>query len=120
MIHVQKRREGLLKSEKRDALGLANQLDNLLEKGIQVDDPLQAVRRLAPPTEAAAQLRGMVHHHAELVSESTQRKNKLTSICDELFPEFPRLLRNPNLPTALALRSRFPTPAQLAQATFWQ
>jgi len=62
----------------------------------------------------------MVHHHAELVSESTQRKNKLTSICDELFPEFPRLLRNPNLPTALALRSRFPTPAQLAQATFWQ
>src|SRR6266516_5314937 len=62
----------------------------------------------------------MVHHHAELVSESTQRKNKLTSICDELFPEFPRLLRNPNLPTALALRSRFPTPAELAAATFWE
>ncbi len=83
-----------------------------------MDDPLQAVRRLAPPTEAAAQLRGMVHHHAELVVESTQRKNKLTSICDELFPEFTRLLRNPTLPTALALRSRFPTPAQLALATF--
>ena len=118
IIHVQKRREGLLKSDKRDALGLANQLYNQLEKGIQMDDPLQAVRRLAPPTEAAAQLRGMVHHHAELVVESTQRKNKLTSICDELFPEFTRLLRNPNLPTALALRSRFPTPAQLALATF--
>jgi hypothetical protein len=68
IIHVQKRREGLLKSDKRDALGLANQL----EKGIQVDDPLQAVRRLAPPTEAAAQLRGMVQHHAELVVESTK------------------------------------------------
>jgi transposase len=118
IIHVQKRREGLLKSDKRDALGLANQLYNQLEKGIQVDDPLQAVRRLAPPTQAAAQLRGMVHHHAELVAESTQRKNKLTSICDELFPEFTRLLRNPNLPTALALRSCFPTPAQLAQASF--
>jgi Transposase IS116/IS110/IS902 family len=29
-----------------------------------------------------------------------------------------RLLRNPNLPTALALRSRFPTPADLATAPF--
>lgn len=120
IIHVQKRREGLLKSDKRDALGLANQLYNQLEKGIQVDDSLQAVRRLVPPTEAAAQLRGMVHHHAELVAESTQRKNKLTSICDELFPELTRLLRNPNLPTALALRSRFPTPAHLALASFAQ
>ena len=118
IIHVQKRREGLLKSDKRDALGLGNQLYNQLEKGIQVDDPLQAVRRLAPLTEAAAQLRGMVQHHAELVVESTQRKNKLTSICDELFPEFTRLLRNPNLPTALALRSRFPTPSLLALASF--
>jgi transposase len=120
IIHVQKRREGLLKSDKRDALGLANQLYTQLEKGVQVDDPLQAVRQLAPPTAAAAQLRGMVHHHAELVAESTQRKNKLTSICDELFPEFTQLLRNPNLPTALALRSHFPTPAQLAQASFAQ
>ena len=118
IIHVQKRREGLLKSDKRDALGLANMLFNQLEKGIQVDDPLQAVRKLAPPTEAAAQLRGMVQHHAELVRESTQRKNKLTSICDELFPELTRLLRNPNLPTALALRSRFPTPSDLALASF--
>ena len=118
IIHVQKRREGLLKSDKRDALGLANQLYNQLEKGIQVDDPLQAVRRLVSLTEATAQLRGMVQHHAELVVESTQRKNKLTSICDELFPEFTRLLLNPNLPTALALRSCFPTPALLAQASF--
>lgn len=118
IIHVQKRREGLLKSDKRDALGLANMLFNQLEKGIQVDDPLQAVRKLAPPTEAAAQLRGMVQHHAELVRESTQRKNKLPSICDELFPELTRLLRNPNLPTALALRSRFPTPSDLALASF--
>lgn len=118
IIHVQKRREGLLKSDKRDALGLANHLYNQMEKGIQVDDPLQAVRKLAPPTEAAAQLRGMVQHHGELVVESTQRKNRLTSICDELFPELTHLLRNPNLPTALALRARFPTPSLLAVATF--
>jgi transposase len=117
VIHVQKRPEGLLKTDKRDALGLANQLYNQLEKGIQVGGPLQAVRRLVPPTEAAASLRGMVRHHYELVAESTQRKNKLTAICDELFPEFTRLLRNPNLPTALALRERFPTPATLAAAS---
>lgn len=118
IIHVQKRPEGLLKSDKRDALTLANRLYNQLEKGIQVSEPLQAVRQLLPPTQAATQLRGFIQHHAELVQESTQRKNKLTSICDELFPELTRLLRNPNLPTALALRSRFPTPADLARATF--
>jgi transposase len=119
VIHVQKRQEGLLKSDKRDALGLANQLYNQLEKGIQVGDPLQAVRRLVSPSEAAASLRGMVQHHYELVAESTQRKNKLTAICDELFPEFTHLLRNPNLPTALALRERFPTEARPGGGQFW-
>ena len=118
VIHVQKRQEGLLKSDKRDALGLANMLYNQLEKGIQVGDPLQAVRRLVPATAAATELRGMVRHHYELTAESTQRKNKLTAICDELFPEFTHLLRDPNLPTALAIRKRFPTPAELAAATF--
>src|SRR5437763_5746398 len=97
VIHVQKRHEGLLKSDKRDALGLANLLYNQLEKGIQVGDSLQAVRKLIPPTAAAAGLRGMVQHRYELVAESTQRKNKLTAICDELFPELTQLLRNPNL-----------------------
>ncbi|HEU5376793.1 MAG TPA: IS110 family transposase [Ktedonobacteraceae bacterium] len=120
ILHVQKRPEGLLKSDKRDALNLANMLFNQLEKGIQVSDPLQAVRQLLPATEAATQLRGLIQHHAELVRESTQRTNKLPSICDELFPELTRLLRNPNLPTALALRSHFPTPALLAQANFIQ
>lgn len=114
LMHVQKRQEGLLKSDKRDALGLGNLLFNQLEKGIQVGDPLQAIRQLAPPTEAALQLRGTVQHRTELVAESTQRKNKLTSICDEIFPEFSQIMKNPNLPTALALRKRFPTPAALA------
>ena len=74
VIHVQKRQEGLLKTDKRDALGLANQLYNQLEKGIQVGDPLQAVRHLVPPTEAAACLRGMVRHHYELVAENAAQK----------------------------------------------
>jgi hypothetical protein len=38
MIHVEKQREGLLKTDKRDALGLANTLYNQLEKGVQVSD----------------------------------------------------------------------------------
>jgi transposase len=116
-IHVQKRQGGLLKTDKRDALGLANHLYNHLEKGIQVADPLQAVRQLAPPTPAAAELRGMVRHRSELIGESTQRKNKLTAISDELFPELTQVLRNPNSPTALALRARFPTPQALAAAS---
>jgi transposase len=114
VMHVQKRQEGLLKTDKRDALGLGNLLFNQLEKGIQMGDPMQAVRRLAPPTEAASQLRGMVQHRQELTVESTRRRNKLTSICDEIFPEFTQIFKDPNLPTALAIRKRFPTPAALA------
>jgi transposase len=117
VMHVQKRQEGLLKTDKRDALGLGNLLFNQLEKGIQVGDPMQAVRRLVPPTEAASQLRGMVQHRHELTVESTRRRNKLTSICDEVFPEFTHILKDPNLPTALALRKRFPTPAAIATSS---
>ncbi len=116
VMHVQKRQEGLLKTDKRDALSLGNLLFNQLERGIQVGDPMQAVRRLAPPTEAASQLRSMVQHRQELITESTRRKNKLTAICDEIFPEFTQILKDPNLPTALAMRKRFPTPAALATA----
>jgi hypothetical protein len=54
IIHVQKRPERLLKTDKRDALGLGNLLYNQLEKGIQVGDSLQAVRKLVPPTAAGA------------------------------------------------------------------
>jgi transposase len=116
LMHVQKRQAGLLKSDKRDALGLANHLSNTLEKGVQSADPLQAVRRLVPPTAAAAQLYAMIHHRSELVRERTQRKNQLTSICDELFPEFTQVCKNPNSASALALRTAFPTPAALATA----
>ena len=99
------------------ALGLGNLLYNQLEKGVQVGDPMQAVRRQASPTDAAAQLHGMVRHRYELIAESTQRKNKLTSICDEVFPEFTNVCKNPNLPSALALRKQFPTPAAVATAS---
>lgn len=116
-MHVQKRQPGLLKTDKRDALGLANHLYNQLDRGIQVGDPLQIVRKLAPLTPAAAQLRGMVHHHQELATESTRRRNKLTAICDELFPELTQIFRDPNGPTALVFRERFPTPAAISTAS---
>jgi transposase len=117
VMHVQKRPKGLLKTDKRDALGLANHLYNQLDKGIQLGDPLQVVRKLAPATPAAAQLRGMVHHRQELIAESTRRRNKLTAIYDEMFPEFVQVFRDPNGPTALVFRERFPTPAALATAS---
>ena len=108
----------MLKTDKRDALSLANHLFNQLERGIQLTDKTHLVRRLLPPTEVALQLQGWMRHRYELVQECTRRKNKLIAICDELFPEFTQVLKDPNLPTALRLREHFPTPQALATAPF--
>jgi transposase len=117
VIHVQSRQGGMLKTDKRDALGLANHLYNQLALGVQVENKLQVVRRAVPPSEAAAQLKGLMRHRYELVHEATQRKNKLTAICDEIFPELTQIFKNPNLPTALDLREKFPTPHTVATAS---
>lgn len=117
MMHVQSRPAGMLKTDKRDALGLANHLYNQLELGIQVANKTQLVRRAEPPTLAAAQLKGLIRHRYELVRECTRRKNKLIAICDEMFPEFTRVLRDPTTPTALTIREKFPTPHALAIAS---
>ncbi len=117
VMHVQSRQGGMLKTDKRDALGLANHLYNQLALGVQVENKLQVVRRAVPPSEAAAQLKGLMRHRYELANEATQRKNKLTAICDELFPEFTQVLKNPNLTIALDLREKFPTPHAVATAS---
>jgi transposase len=117
IIHIQRRQAGMLKTDKRDALGLANQLYTQLELGAQVADTLQVIHRAIPPSEAAAQLKGLMRHRYELVNEATQRKNKLIAICDELFPEFPQVFKDPNAPIALDLRERFPTPGAIAAAS---
>ena len=117
VMQVQSRPAGMLKTDKRDALTLANQLYSQLELGVQVANKVQLIRRLVPPTEAAAQLKGLIRHRYELIRESTQRKNKLTAICDELFPELTRVVKDPNAPRALALREQFPTPYALATAS---
>src|SRR5256886_10037892 len=114
LMHVQSRPAGMLKTDKRDALTLANQLYSQLELGVQVANKLQLVRRVVPPTPAAAQLKGLIRHRYELIQESTQRKNKLTAICDEVFPELTRVVKDPNSLFALALREQFPTPQALA------
>src|SRR5260370_5510047 len=77
LMHVQKRQAGLLKSDKRDALMLANHLYNQLALGTQTPDRAHLVRRTIPPSPAAVQLRGLIRHRYELVRECTRRKNKL-------------------------------------------
>jgi transposase len=106
-----------IKSDKRDAQNLALLLYNQLERGVQVTDPLQIARsKVLTPTARA--LSPLVQHHHELTHETTQRKNKLTALCDELFPEFTQVFKDPNGPTALTIRLRFLTPAELAAAPF--
>jgi hypothetical protein len=51
-----------------------------------------------------------------VIHECTRRKNKLTAICDQIFPELPRVFRDPNSPTALRVRERYPTAAAVADA----
>lgn len=55
----------MMKTDKRDALGLANTLYNQLALGVQVMDKTQLVRRAVPPTPAAAQLKGFIRHRYE-------------------------------------------------------
>jgi transposase len=117
VMHVQSRPLGMLKTDKRDALTLANQLYSQLDLGVHVANKLQLVRRVVPHTEATAQLKGLIRHHYELIRESIQRKNKLTALCDELFPELTRIVKDPNALVALTLREQFPTPLSLATAS---
>jgi transposase len=117
MIHVQERPKGMVKTDKRDALGLANTLYNQLELGVQVADRTQLVRRAVPPTESASLLRGLIRHRYELSQEAAQRKNKLIAICDEVFPEFTQICKDPCLPSALTIREQFPTPQAVATAS---
>jgi len=118
VMPVQQRPKGLLKTDRRDALILANHLYSQLALGVQSPDKTHLVRHLLPPNTAAAQLKGWIRHRYELVHECTRRKNKLTAICDELFPELVQIFHDPNRPAALAYRERFPTPPALATASW--
>jgi transposase len=116
-IHVQQRPKGMTKTDKRDALSLANRLYTQLELGAQVEEKMPLVRRTAHPTQAAMQFRGFMQHRYELSHQRTRLRNKLTAICDELFPEFTQIFHDPNLGVALAFREKFPTPHDIASAS---
>jgi transposase len=106
----------VIKTDKRDAQRLANELYNQLELHAQVAEKKQVVRQALPDSPVARDLRRLVGHRAQLVREATRRKNKLSSILDQLFPEFTEVFKDPNGPSALAFRAAFPTPHALATA----
>jgi transposase len=117
-IHMQKRPKGMLKSDKRDALGLANTLYTQLALGAQVAEKTQLVRPAAPPTKAAVQLKGLIQHRYELSHECTQRRNKLTSICDELFPSSRPSFAIPTFPQPWRSGRSFPHRMPLPQRVY--
>jgi transposase len=110
------RKREMTKTDKRDAQRLANQLYNQLELHAQVADKKQEVRLALPHSAVARELRRLVVHRAQLGREATRRKNKLTSILDQLLPEFTEVFKNPNGETALAIRAAYPTPHAMATA----
>lgn len=116
IIHARKKMSKQ-KTDKRDALLLANNLYNQIFLNIQVADEADRVRLISKPTELAAVLNSLVQHRFELIQERSKRKNKLTAICDEVFPELATIYRDPNRSTALKLREHFPTPAAMAAAS---
>src|SRR5258708_9846436 len=120
LMHVHRRPRGLRKTDKRDALNLANHLYNQLEKGIQVADKTQLARPALPPTSAATRLKSLTGHRYELGHESTHRTTQLAALCDQLFPEFTPVFRDPNSPAALAVRAQFPTAEAIANAALAQ
>lgn len=103
------------KSDKRDAQRLANLLYSQLALHVQVDDPTQQIRELLPPTPVAAEVAPLVRLHYEKTQDCTRLSNKLTALCDELFPELQSVIK-PNAPFALDLRAQYPTPGLVAEA----
>jgi transposase len=117
IVHVQKRPERMMKSDKRDALSLALNLYNQVGLGVQVTEAHSLVRKVVSPSPTALALKSLMRHRYELAQEAAMRKNKLTAICDELFPELSTFFKDPNKPIALSVRTHFPTPLALAQAS---
>lgn len=105
------------KTDQKDAQALAVRLYTQIALAAPVVNEKDRVSRLVPPTPIAVKLGGLARHHYEVIKETTRRKNKLTAICDVLFPELTQIYKNPNLPSALALRSAFPTPQAIMEAS---
>lgn len=111
-----KRTSSLSKTDAADARRLAHSLYAQLALGLQLEEKGQEARQLVPDLEIAQRLRGLVQRRYEVAQSLTRSKNKLIAICDELFPEFDTVFRDPCAKMALDVRRRFPTPAALARA----
>jgi transposase len=106
------------KSDARDAQMLANSLYNQQGLGVMMEETRQRIRPAAPISPLASYLRILIRHRTELTTEVTRRRNKLTAIADEVFPEFTEVCKDPNGIAALRIRQAFPTPELLAAASF--
>lgn len=115
-IHVQDT-QNKNKTDKADALRLANALYNQIALGAQPEDDHDVIQQRQPPTTTALRLKGLVQRRRELITDSTRRRNRLTAIYDQLFPEFALVFKDINCPIALRLRAQFPTPAAIAVAS---
>jgi transposase len=111
-----KKRYGVDKTDRDDARALARMLWNQIELNAEPTDEAQRIYVLREATADVQKIQGFVQHHYELTREVTRRKNKLTALMDELFPEFTEVFKKPNEPKALWLRERFPTPADISSA----
>lgn len=117
-MHPKKRYSANLKTDKADAQFLA--LNLLQQIGMQIPVTEKALRvwPILPANPTIVMLRGLVQHRHELSRELVRRKNKLTAICDELFPEFEQIYKkDQNSKPALNLREKFPTPQDVAAAS---
>jgi transposase len=111
------KRYGKNKTDKHDAQALSVILYNQVELHSHVIDRSMRIHPIIAPPPLARTLHSLVQHRFELSQEVTQRENKLTAICDELFPEFTQACKMPNAPSALVIRAAFPTPQAMDSAT---
>jgi len=116
MLHVQERDRRKQKSDRRDAQALCRLLYNQQALGVEAEAGSRLYPLLAPAPHAL-RLSALTHHYEDVTVGIVARLNRLTAICDEVFPEFTRIFKDPNLLIALAYREHFPTPALLACAT---
>lgn len=110
------KRYGRDKTDKKDSQALAVRLYNQVSLRAPVTNESERILPLRSPIAAASQLRPLVQHRVELTHEIVQRENRLTSILDQLFPEFIEIYAEPNGPSALNLREKYPTPKAIAEA----
>lgn len=117
-IHPKKRYRGIVKTDKADAQALAVLLYNQEALHVPVTDKTLKAWPILPANETVTRLRGLVQHRHELSCELVRRKNKLTAIWDELFPEASQIYKkDQNSESALNLREKFPTPEAVASAS---